>query len=1022
MTMTKRAVASLVAATAMLAASAAAQTEDVPVPGGTAGMARALDVKPVPDRARFLGELVRVLYDAPEGQSQATTQRVARLTAYVNGVGRLQASLDAMRAKGPGFSLTMAATGDRARLDEFLALATLKMRGRNPMRVERATDNRSTERARQLADVGVDVADIEQQLNAGGTVRVELTAEAAPVPLGSRFWSDVVFRRAVEPSALFAAIVSDRRAALLALGLASLDDETLRFLNGNRPLLRWIYEEHAGSFAAFGEALRVRDGRVVPPGGAQGLSVWETTLGVKVSTADRFIRELFAASRGRAAMVYATLSHLDPPHVRFALGSWMPDSRARVDQFKALLSTEGQFSEWDVEQRPFMRPSYDATLLLMRVRVAQDGQPSPPAARLFWRRVFDGVDTPDDPARLLRNLQDEGVVDAGWLAQNVNVVDPRVRRERLDQLSFAQRRFASVPEAGLGDALVAVRTLPRFQMLMLTLERMGLRDPRVYAAATRHAGQLSSLEGRRAFVAYGQLQGALALLDRLARVRRLPPAQLEALTAALLKTPVTAGTYNGGVARWIANDLRTDLKWAADVDVDDELVRALAGTEAPANVRPRITWEGHAYRVDFVAAEQSRLSRARQKMESPPVGAALDLAAAAATLASAPADAARARDAIASLRRLAPSLPASDRKNFVAPPGVEAPPDISALVSRAIAEPSKGSGRAGEQLVAAADDLLAQALMSLAYALEIGDPDGTTLLGGDPSRRHEFQIAIGYGDARLRAPWAEPREVSDTGAKHVAGSLLGLDLGLATLALRRVNVGSLPPAPTLTMPDRQVFLRTLALMNPIEFNDADQAAVVAAIRRGRERLASLQRNPAEWEEAAGQVGIDGWRRIAGRWAIEHDPESLASFVSLTELAALGSTAPGQTALDRWGMEAMPTDGCLCTLMPATGRLTVVAGRPQLGLVATQMADLNLRVAERLQSASLPASLAPAVLAAALQDFIERANPMHPNDWLTLVRAAQAVPDDRIDDYIASLTTGGPLIIDRPASEYGRRAW
>src|SRR5262249_17675348 len=120
--------------------------------------------------------------------------------------------------------------------------------------------------------------------------------------------------------------------------------------------------------------------------------------------------------------------------------------------------------------------------------------------------------------------------------------------------------------------------------------------------------------------------------------------------------------------------------------------------------------------------------------------------------------------------------------------------------------------------------------------------------------------------------------------------------------------------------------------------------------------------------------------------------------------------------------ARRTESCLCALAPSTGRLTIVAGRPQQGLVATEVADLNLRVAERLEAAKLPASLAPAVLAAAVQDFVERANPLHPNDWLTLVRAAQAVPDDRIDDYIASLTTGGPFVIDRTAGDSGRRGW
>src|SRR5262249_36822283 len=199
---------------------------------------------------------------------------------------------------------------------------------------------------------------------------------------------------------------------------------------------------------------------------------------------------------------------------------------------------------------------------------------------------------------------------------------------------------------------------------------------------------------------------------------------------------------------------------------------------------------------------------------------------------------------------------------------------------------------------------LAQALMSLAYALAIGDPDGTTLLGGDPSRRHEFRLGSGVNDVRLRAPWSEPREGSADGAKHVSGSLVGLDYGLASLARRRVNVGSLPPAPTLTMPDRQVFVTTLAQMNPIDFNDADQSAIVAAIGRGRDRLASFQKDPAAWEEAAAQLSMDGWRRNAGRWAIANDPEALGSFVSLTELATLGSTpALRDGARHPWGASA-----------------------------------------------------------------------------------------------------------------------
>jgi hypothetical protein len=53
-----------------------------------------------------------------------------------------------------------------------------------------------------------------------------------------------------------------------------------------------------------------------------------------------------------------------------------------------------------------------------------------------------------------------------------------------------------------------------------------------------------------------------------------------------------------------------------------------------------------------------------------------------------------------------------------------------------------------------------------------------------------------------------------------------------------------------------------------------------------------------------------------------------------------------------------------------------------------------------------------VLAGAIQDYIEQVRPLHPADWLTLVRAAQAIPDDRLDDYVAALTTDGPLAPER----------
>ena len=55
--------------------------------------------------------------------------------------------------------------------------------------------------------------------------------------------------------------------------------------------------------------------------------------------------------------------------------------------------------------------------------------------------------------------------------------------------------------------------------------------------------------------------------------------------------------------------------------------------------------------------------------------------------------------------------------------------------------------------------------------------------------------------------------------------------------------------------------------------------------------------------------------------------------------------------------------------------------PQLGVVATNVPDLNLHIAETLSELRLPATLARHVLSAAVQDFIDEATPTDANDCL-----------------------------------------
>ena len=91
-----------------------------------------------------------------------------------------------------------------------------------------------------------------------------------------------------------------------------------------------------------------------------------------------------------------------------------------------------------------------------------------------------------------------------------------------------------------------------------------------------------------------------------------------------------------------------------------------------------------------------------------------------------------------------------------------------------------------------------------------------------------------------------------------------------------------------------------------------------------------------------------------------------------------------------------------------------AWRAATGHLATRGADVALRVADVLADLGMPAALAPAVVAYAMQDVIDGARPAYFDDWPAVERSAREIPHDRLVDYIAALAADGPLITMKSA--------
>jgi hypothetical protein len=94
-----------------------------------------------------------------------------------------------------------------------------------------------------------------------------------------------------------------------------------------------------------------------------------------------------------------------------------------------------------------------------------------------------------------------------------------------------------------------------------------------------------------------------------------------------------------------------------------------------------------------------------------------------------------------------------------------------------------------------------------------------------------------------------------------------------------------------------------------------------------------------------------------------------------------------------------------------GPIDILNGRWSFGMLASAFPDLNLRLAELLAELQMPAALLAPVLRSATLDFIDSATSRDLDDRRGLLEFVQALRPDRVEQYLALLTTDGPLVPD-----------
>jgi len=768
---------------------------------------------------------------------------------------------------------------------------------------------------------------------------------AVPVPLTPALWDRILGRdRDGRPRDVLTAIATDGNAARLYRGLVTLDGPALAALAAEPDVLREIYRHHTDAFSAFAGSFRVDRGRVLVPGGHGEAPLWQDLVGASVLRPGDFLLRLLSSGQGRSFLLYDSIDRLDDAHRRFALDTAEPDGSRRLARAHVLQAVFALADPWwQTTTLPFSRPVADASRVLEVVRVTSEGRLAFPDRQLFWAAAFD--DQVDASAEWRTRLAESAPADAAWLVERIAGAPPSVARRRLDLLAFGQRLMADAREEDPALLLQALRGFSRYPALALGLERMGIRDPAVHAAAARTAEHLDTLgHGERARAALAAFQGALAIVERSVQSATLDAARAAALVRSLSAVPLEHARDGEGVARWITADLlpalRAALSLAEPASAETTVLRAMAGPPDPLS-RARLEWEGLAYHVDPPLVEYRRLRALRARQGGPPLD-----------------------DALA------------------------------------------GDARGREARLAAV-------LVDLAYAAALGPAEGAPAASEDVARRHEFGLEEPAAAGGPRPAWDVPREIAGPGQRwHARGALLGLDIGLARLALRRLDT-DVPPLPVLDAADRRAFAEGAVVVRVSRLDDEGRDAIASALARGRARLAAAAGDPEGLRGIADELRLRDWRRGLLPWIAAHDPAHLESAFTVGEVFRLGLPGGAAPALAAWGTSARGNDACLCADLRPLPALDALSGRAADGRLAALAPDLHLRVAELLAERKLPARLAPGVLSLALQDLMDQSRPAFLDDALAIARFARAIDGERMEDYVAALAGRGPLV---PAAE------
>ena len=233
------------------------------------------------------------------------------------------------------------------------------------------------ERAFLTVDSGFPLPDLEETLQGGGKqFAYEFPSSTVPILFTERDWMSAD-SEASDSKDLLDKLLRDPLLARLYWALEKEEAETRNALRQSPGLKQLL--PYAAPLDFYGSDLRIRQGRVMVPGGSSAEPAWKSLVGTNPEASGDFVVHLLAKDKGWLAAYYDAISRVNQSRQEY----FAEPHRLR-QCYEALRSPDLSSDA----ARPVFRPAPGLLLLMTRLRWESNGDPYLPGGLEAWKQIF----------------------------------------------------------------------------------------------------------------------------------------------------------------------------------------------------------------------------------------------------------------------------------------------------------------------------------------------------------------------------------------------------------------------------------------------------------------------------------------------------------------------------------------------------------------------------------------------------------------------------------------------------------